>query len=336
MRILFYISSPATYQIDFFKELKKKNEVFVVYKNFLSENNNFKLKKLSWMIFPKKIDNLFFEKLISKIKPELLIIGGYKMKIDDSIIKKNNIKKFYWLERLNNQNKLKKIIRSYYLKLKLKNANGIFAIGQEATNYYKKYNNNIFNIPYSINKQSKIRTNDIPRFLFVGQYIQRKGISKLIKSIHNIDTLNCKFTFVGEGPLKKEIIKLSKNKLNISCLKFKSKNELNQVYNKNNILILPSNYDGWGVVLIEAMARGMAIITNKNVGAANEYIKHNYNGRIFSNKDNSLAKEINFYIQNYKKIKVFGKRNRVLFEKSLCNTSNVVNKLNKILKINNL
>lgn len=334
MKILFYINSPTTYQIDFFKELKKKNEVFVVYKNFLSENNNLKLKKLSWMIFPKKINDLFFEKLIKKIKPELLIIGGYKLKINDSIIKKNDIKKFYWLERVNNQNKYKKIIRSYYLKLKLKNANGIFAIGQEATKYYKKFNNNVFNIPYSINKQRKTRLVDIPRFLYVGQFIQRKGINELIKSIYNINTLNCNFTFVGEGPLKKEIIKLSKKKLNINCFKFKNKNELNQVYNKNNILILPSNYDGWGVVLIEAMARGMAIITNINVGAANEYIKHNYNGRIFCNKDYSLAKEINFYMKNDKKIKQFGNRNRVLFQKSLCNTSNVVKKINKILKIN--
>ena len=51
---------------------------------------------------------------------------------------------------------------------------------------------------------------------------------------------------------------------------------------QNNILILPSKYDGWGVVIIEAMSRGMALISSDNVGASKEYLKHNFNGRIFN------------------------------------------------------
>ena len=51
---------------------------------------------------------------------------------------------------------------------------------------------------------------------------------------------------------------------------------------QNNILILPSKYDYWGVVIIEAMSRGMALISSDNVGASKEYLKHNFNGRIFN------------------------------------------------------
>ena len=100
---------------------------------------------------------------------------------------------------------------------------------------------------------------------------------------------------------------------------------------QNNILILPSKYDGWGVVIIEAMSRGMALISSDKVGASKEYLKHNFNGRIFNWKNKNLENQIKFFIQNPKKIKIFGERNRKIFNSNLCNSINVVKKCNKIL-----
>lgn len=102
---------------------------------------------------------------------------------------------------------------------------------------------------------------------------------------------------------------------------------------QNNILLLPSRYDGWGVVIIEAMARGMALITSKNVGAYKEYLIHNYNGRIFDLKKNSLDKQIIFYMNNINKIKLFGKRNIKIFKSNLCNCSKAVSKINEIIRL---
>ena len=307
MKVLFYINSPSNYQFDFFEELKKKHDIFVIYQNKYSDNFKLKIKKKDWVFFLNNKKKLLLNKILEKFNPKLVIIGGYKLDIKSRYISNNKIKKFYWLERVNEGNKIKNIIRYLYLKNKLKNADGIFAIGRYATNFYKKFNSNVYNVPYSISLEKKIQNYKIPNFLFVGQIIKRKGILSLLNCIANINAKECKFIFVGSGPLVKNIKKIMKLKKNVFYYNFKNKDELNKIYKKCNVLILPSIYDGWGVVIIEAMSRAMAVISNNNVGASNEYIKHNINGRIFDIDDN-LENQINFYINNIKKIKLHGEK----------------------------
>ena len=300
MRILFYINSPATYQFNFFDNLKKKNEVFVLYKNNFSQNHKLKFKKKKWMFFLKGNEKLFIKKILKKINPNIIIIGGYKLNVSDIYLKKKNTKKFFWLERVNDKNIIKNLIRNLYIKINLKKADGIFAIGKEASKFYKSFNSNVYNLPYSINIQKKIKNYQVPKFLFVGQMVERKGVKEILDILKKLNTQDCKFTFVGEGPLSKDVIKLSRQNKNIKYFKFKNELELNKIYMQNNILILPSRYDGWGVVIIEAMARGMALISSDKVGASKEYIKHNYNGRIFNLKKNNLENQINYYIKKKK------------------------------------
>ena len=329
MKVLFFINSPSAYQFNFFAGLKKKYDICVIYQNKYSPNHKLIIKKKKWVFFLNNNRNLLVDKILKKFNPKLVIIGGYKLDIKSRYIIKNKIKKFYWLERVNEDNKIKNIIRYLYLKNKLKSADGIFAIGRHATNFYKKFNSNVYNVPYSINLEKKIKNYKTPNFLFVGQIIKRKGILSLLNCIANINANECKFIFVGSGPLVKNIKKIMKLKKNVFYYNFKNKDELNKIYKKCNVLILPSIYDGWGVVIIEAMSRAMAVISNNNVGASNEYIKHNINGRIFDIDDN-LENQINYYINNIKKIKLHGERNRIIFEKNLCNTKNLVKKVNLI------
>jgi len=334
MKILFFIDSPSNYQLNFFEDLKKKHDIFVIYKNKYSNNHKLKIKKKKWIFFLKNKKILFIDKILKKFNPKLIIIGGYKLDIKSSYINKNKIKKFYWLERVNESNKIKSIIRYLYLKTKLRSVDGIFAIGQYATKFYKKFNTNVYNIPYSTSLEKKIQNYKFPNFLFVGQIIKRKGILSLLNCIKKTNNKVCTFTFVGSGQLVKNIKKNMKSKKNVFYYNYKDKYELNKIYNKCNILILPSLYDGWGVVIIEAMSRAMAVISNKNVGASNEYIKHNVNGRILDKKNN-LENQINFYINNIKKIKIHGERNRIIFKNNFCYSKNLVKKVNIIFnKIN--
>ncbi len=278
------------------------------------------------MFFLKGNEKLFIKKILKKINPNIIIIGGYKLNISDIYLKKKNTKKFFWLERVNDKNIVKNLIRNIYIKINLKKADGIFAIGKEASKFYKSFNSNVCNLPYSIKIQKKIKNYQVPKFLFVGQMIERKGVKEILDTLKKLNTQDCKFTFVGEGPLSKDVIRLSRQNKNIKYFKFKNELELNKIYMQNNILILPSRYDGWGVVIIEAMARGMAIISSDKVGASKEYIKHNYNGRIFNLKMNNLKNQISYYVKNKNKIKLFGCRNINIFKNNLCNSKKASNK----------
>jgi glycosyltransferase involved in cell wall biosynthesis len=340
LKIVFLINSYTHYNNDLFISLKKIYDIKV-----LLISSNEKLTKYKY--FDKKIYlvlkkiKIEFTSLLTKLKPDIVIIGGYKISYTDFVIKyvkSQNIKYFFWLEKINFNFILKEFFFNIMYKDKLKKVDGIFAVGKYATKFYKKFNTNVYNIPYSISLEKRIKNYKNPNFLFVGQIIKRKGIQNLLNCIKNINTAFCKFTFVGSGPLVKNIKKIIKLKKNVFYYNFKNKDELNKIYEKCNILILPSAYDGWGVVIIEAMARAMSVISNNNVGASNEYIKHNLNGRI-SDKKNNLENQIKFYINNKDKIKIHGKKNRIIFEKNLCHSKNLVKKVNLIfskLKINGI
>jgi glycosyltransferase involved in cell wall biosynthesis len=46
----------------------------------------------------------------------------------------------------------------------------------------------------------------------------------------------------------------------------------------NDVLICPSRYDGWGMVVVEAMEAGMPVISSKNTTSAIDLINNFNNG----------------------------------------------------------
>ena len=51
MKILFYIHSPSTYQIELYEKLRKYFEIYVIFKNKNSVNQDLKFKKKIGFIF---------------------------------------------------------------------------------------------------------------------------------------------------------------------------------------------------------------------------------------------------------------------------------------------
>ena len=270
--------------------------VNVIYKYKTIKNFNWKFKDYSWVYFLNdKNPSKQIENILKKTKPNFVIIGGYKMEFE-SVFKIN--KKFfifYWLEKLEKKNFLKNLIRYIFLKIKLGNVDGILAIGKQARKYYKQFNTKVINLPYSI-KETRLKLSKKKynlNFLFVGQLIDRKGLDLLIDTITKINNDKYNFTVVGDGNLQSRLKKIKNN--NFKYYKFLNKTKLSEIYKNNSILITPSKFDGWAVVIIEAMRDGLAIISNKNVGAFNEYIKNGFNGREIKNNSNSLLKQIMYF-----------------------------------------
>jgi glycosyltransferase involved in cell wall biosynthesis len=333
MKILFYLHSPTTYHLDFFLKLKKKIILNVVYQNPKTNNFYWKFRNYKWIYYVNKNNpKKSIKQILKKEKPDKLIIGGYKMKYESVFQDNKNYQIFYWLERLDKKNFFISFLRFLLLKYKLKKVDGILAIGNEAKKYYKKFHSKVINLPYSIKakkinlKKKKYNLN----FLFVGQLIKRKGIKFLIDAISRIKNISFNFTFVGSGPYLKEIKSFKRS--NIKIYDFLDKIKLSKIYKKNSILVVPSIFDGWAVVLIEAMSHGLAIISNRNVGSFNEYIKHGINGRMVNFNPNSLVNEIKFFSKNKKKIREYGMNNQNLFYKSLSNASLAACKLEKFLR----
>ena len=117
--------------------------------------------------------------------------------------------------------------------------------------------------------------------LFVGQPRGRKGPEYIIKSMPKIlkkypDSI---LIFIGykSNTQLEEMVKEMKLQKNIRFLGFLSEKDKIAAYRSADVFCLPTNYEGFGIVYIEAMACGTPIVTTKTPGI-NEIVVPNRNG----------------------------------------------------------
>lgn len=207
------------------------------------------------------------------------------------------------------------------------------AIGKKNYKYYIFNNINkkkIRFVPYVVDNNFFSSDNFIKKtykeinFLFVGKFHKNKGISMLLEAFKEISSKNrkilnkIKLKLVGHGILFNEIKKYILNeKLKfIKLTNFQSQKKLKYIYQKTDILILPSIYEPWGLVINEALNAGNAIICSDRVGAVGDLVINNKNGFIFkSNDKKSLIESIARYLKNEKMINSHKKRGKQIINK---------------------
>ncbi len=105
--------------------------------------------------------------------------------------------------------------------------------------------------------------------LFVGRLIREKNIDILLGAIDHIkDSLsNVKCHIIGEGPEKERLVKLAADHRLLNNVQFFGPLDYDEVISKiksSKVLVLPSSREGFGIVIIEALACGVPVITVKN------------------------------------------------------------------------
>ncbi len=130
----------------------------------------------------------------------------------------------------------------------------------------------------------KVKNSDKFIFLTVGRLVPVKNIELQIEAMSEIlkEKQNIELWVVGDGPerdsLKKKIVDL-KLENNIKLLGHKDKNELEKFYSQADCLLLTSDSEGWGMVVVEAASFALPIIMT-DVGLAGEVIKDGESGVI--------------------------------------------------------
>lgn len=143
--------------------------------------------------------------------------------------------------------------------------------------------------------------------LYVGRIHKSKGLQYIIKAIKDLD---CKLFIVGpDGGFKSELVEQIKEEGVMGKVVFSgtiSDEDLIAAYHISDIFVLFSEWEGFGLVVIEAMAAGKPVIVSDR-GSLPFLVTEGKNGFIVPFQNENILKErLGFLLQDRKKAKVIG------------------------------
>jgi glycosyltransferase involved in cell wall biosynthesis len=122
-------------------------------------------------------------------------------------------------------------------------------------------------------------------FLFCGQMIARKGLDHLLAAFAAVAARHsgAKLLLVGrEAELPARLSQLDPAaRQRVEYAGFQPPECLPRYFARADVFILPSRYDGWGVVVNQAIGAGLPVICSNAVGAAHDLIEPEVNGLRF-------------------------------------------------------
>ncbi len=128
-------------------------------------------------------------------------------------------------------------------------------------------------------------TTDKRTFLFVGRNERRKGIPDLLAVQDVFDHPSLEFHWVGALPESKRIDAPNM----VYHGEIKDVAELQSIVDRCDVLVTPSHSEGMPNVILEAMARGLAVIAT-DVGAVPKMVSDR-NGRLIAPRDKKMLRE---------------------------------------------
>lgn len=124
------------------------------------------------------------------------------------------------------------------------------------------------------------------RFVFVGQFIERKRLELLIAALAEIERDGLELVVIGTGPDEASLEALARQRLG-HAVRWIGKLPQGQVpayLAGADCLVLPSRHDGWGAVVSEAMMAGTPAICSDSCGAA-AVVRASGRGGVFESGD---------------------------------------------------
>ncbi len=242
--------------------------------------------------------NIF--KTLSSLRPDLIISAGFSLATIKTALlsfQKQNLPYIIWTESIDRPFQHRSVLRTLQRKLLVKRASAFLTSGSRAADYVKTLGvgpERIFRAISTVDtdlfhqKTKRIRhtLTDTPggkKMLYVGHFTRGKRIDLLLCLLHKLMRTDdsIELWLVGSGPEYHPLHTLSKTlgiEKNVSFFPFQQQESLFDFYARADCFVFPSEYDVWGMSLVEAMASGLPCVASKSAGAAIDLIEHGKNG----------------------------------------------------------
>lgn len=310
MKVLFLTNVPSPYRVDFFNKLGELCDLTVIFEKSTSDERDCTWENYDFRSFKGVILSGISTSVDSSLSPRA--IPYLRNRAFDQIVCTTFLKPTgmlaieymrmhhipYSLECDGGFAKdgagLKEKIKHHFIK----GARAYFSTGSSTDEYYTTYGadpKRIYRYPFSsvLNKdilprpvnadekgiiRKRLGISEEKVILAVGQFIPRKGFDVLIRAARGL-TGDVGIYFVGGVPTDEYLRMCDEFGLsNIHFVGYKEKPQLSEYYKAADLFVLPTREDIWGLVIEEAMAQGLPVISTDRCGAALELVCDGENG----------------------------------------------------------
>ncbi len=330
-RVLFLANIPAPYRIDFFNELGKSCDLTVVFEAkrakgirfnwnednalhfkpiFLSEGDIDEThvnRKIFSHIAPNRYDQIVATNYGYYTETAALLymwLRGipYDLELDGGIVRAG-------------ENPLKRMLKC----LIIRNAKRLFSSGKATDALFAHYGGDpqkilrypftslhradlLNNLPTREEKQNAkglLGLDDELLVLSIGQFIHRKGYDVLLSSCDKLDG-RAGAAIIGGTPTEEYNRIVHQNNLtNVRFLEFMDQAQLKLWFLAADVFVLPTREDMWGLVINEAMANALPVVTTNTCNAGLELIEDGQNGYLVEPEDGeTLMEQINLLLND--------------------------------------
>lgn len=310
-KILVLSSFPAPYRVAVFKGLSQKFELDVFFATDQDQNRSkdyfSKKDVLQYYVISNMEDKKYFEMCVKKLRSYDMVLAydwylGYAIKVELQCILNRipyaiNCDGAFIPERENLKTWIKKIAKGFLVR----HAKLCLSSGKFATAYFQYYGakeerivehhfsslymEDILQEPVSntnkIQKRKELGIDKEKMVLAIGQFVERKGFDVLLEAWKSFDT-KYQLVIIGGGEQRESYQNIIKRNCykHVSLMDFMPKEQVHQYYLAADLFVLPTREDVWGLVINEAMAVGLPVISTQRCNAAVELLDDAKNGYI--------------------------------------------------------
>lgn len=318
MRVLFLTNYPSPYRVRFFDELGKRMDVTVLFADRIQDKKH---RNAGWYVpsqgsfqtvqlkktFAVKSNSLCLEVIKWLKQPfDHIVVCGYSNPTVILAMAYMRLKKIpFWMEvdggLIRQDSRWKHAIKS----LLVSRPDRWLSSGHYTTRYLVHYGakeENVFEYPFtsleekdlqlavpSPEEKTALRQElDIGEehcLLAIGQFIHRKGFDILMKAAADLPKTAGIYIVGGEPTEEYLQLRQELGLDNVHFLGFQSKDTLVKYYKAADAFVLPTREDIWGLVIQEAMAYGLPVITTDRCVAGLELVEDGVNGYIVPVRD---------------------------------------------------
>ncbi len=244
--------------------------------------------------------------------PDAILCGGYNYPASWASLlwaRRNHARFYLWVESNAHDRRNGRLLVESLKRRFVRQCDGFVVPGTSSREYVRSLgtsDDQIFVAPNAVDSRlfaqeaARLRDNiahergrlSLPTrfFLFVGRLIEEKGVFDVLDAYLQLPVDPCEqigLVFAGDGAERAELERRASDCGHgvVHFAGFVQRNELAGYYALADCLVFPTYSDPWGLVVNEAMACGLPIITTPVAGCAPDLVRDGWNGRIVAAGD---------------------------------------------------